>query len=73
VNVWCDNVVIAPTWKTAFVEDVCNNRATIVDPHTVEISWNTKAADPPADKIRESQRVKALGRRAPAAALRGQQ
>ena len=61
VNVYCDDVLITPTWKTGFVEDVCNNRATIIDPHTVEITWNTKAADPPAHKIKESQRVKALG------------
>jgi len=61
IRIFCDNVQITPVWKTAYVEDVCNNRASVVDSSTIKISWNTAAADPPADLIAKSQRVKALG------------
>ena len=54
-RVFCDNKLITPAWKTGFVEDVCNNRATIVDPSTVKITWNTQAADPAPELIAASQ------------------
>ena len=69
LKIECDNKAYTPTWKTGFVEDVCNNRATIVDPATVKISWNTKAANPPAELIRASQLKPFSGRSK--AALRG--
>ena len=54
-RVFCDNKLITPAWKTGFVEDACNNRATIVDPSTVKITWNTQAADPAPELIAASQ------------------
>jgi hypothetical protein len=60
----CSGKVVAdPGWTTAFVEDVCNNRANIVDPATIKITWDTKAADPSPELIAQSQAVKALGQR----------
>jgi GDP-D-mannose dehydratase len=42
-------------WTTSYVEDVCDNRATVIDPTHIKITWNTKAADPPASLIEASQ------------------
>ena len=56
------NVTDAVTWTTAFVEDVCNNRAAIIDPRTIAITWDTKAADPDAALIAASQAT-GLGQR----------
>ena len=50
-------------WATSYVEDVCDNRASIVDPTTIQITWNTKAADPPAALIAASQAAGAGGLR----------
>ena len=55
INIYCDNKLYTPTWTTGFVEDVCNNRATVVDANTIKISWNTKAADPSPELIAASQ------------------
>jgi hypothetical protein len=60
----CNGTVVAdPGWTTAYVEDVCDNRAKVVDPKTIQITWNTKAADPPAELIKRSQADRQLGRR----------
>lgn len=67
IHLECDGVPYTPAWKTAFVDDVCNNRASVVDPQTIKITWNTKAADPPAEMIAASQAVKGLHKRVPAA------
>ncbi len=63
MTIECDNKPFVPTWSTAFVEDVCNNRAKVIDPSTIEISWNTKAADPSPEKIAASQALRTLGGR----------
>eukprot|EP01127_Copromyxa_protea_P002191 TRINITY_DN12081_c0_g1_i1.p1 TRINITY_DN12081_c0_g1~~TRINITY_DN12081_c0_g1_i1.p1 ORF type:complete len:222 (-),score=43.28 TRINITY_DN12081_c0_g1_i1:21-686(-) len=42
IKVFCNNTLITPEWKTAYVEDVCNNRAHVVNPQTVKITWDTK-------------------------------
>ena len=55
VRVFCDNKQVTPAWTTGFVEDACNNRATVVDANTIKISWDTKAADPSAERIAASQ------------------
>jgi len=34
-----DNTPTTPSWTTGFVDDVCNNRAKIVNPQTVQITW----------------------------------
>jgi hypothetical protein len=53
------------TWSTSFVEDVCNMRAAVVNPSTtggvVNITWNTRMADPPQELIARSQANKKLG------------
>lgn len=48
-----------------YVEDVCNNRAKILSPTEIQITWNTKAADPDAGLIAASQSDKAFGLRRP--------
>lgn len=37
-----DGKVVTPKWTTAYVDDVCNNRAAVVDSKTIKISWNTE-------------------------------
>lgn len=32
---------VSPDWTTAYVDDVCNNRAHIIDEDTIKISWDT--------------------------------
>jgi len=41
IKVFCSGKQITPQWKTAYVEDVCNNRATVIDPATIKITWDT--------------------------------
>jgi hypothetical protein len=75
IRVFCDNKQVSPAWTTAFVEDVCNNRASVIDANTVKISWNTKHADPPAELIAASQSKPFRGAKAAKAAkpaLRGE-
>jgi hypothetical protein len=36
-----DGVKTAPSWSTAYVDDNCNCRAHIVDPATVQITWDS--------------------------------
>jgi hypothetical protein len=74
MNIWCNGTKITPAWTTSYVEDVCDNRATVVDPATIKITWNTKAADPAPELIAASQANRRLGGGRPAAvdrALRG--
>lgn len=43
-----NNTPVQMKWTTAYVDDVCNNRAKIVNENTIQISWNTKDTDGPA-------------------------
>lgn len=61
IRMECDNKQVTPNWSTAYVEDVCNNRASIVDPATIKITWDTKAEDPSPELIAASQATKSLG------------
>ena len=36
-----------PKWETAYVDNVCNNRAKIVSPSEVQITWNSKSNEKP--------------------------
>lgn len=36
-----DNAPVTPTWKTAFVDDNCNCRASVVNSTAVKITWST--------------------------------
>eukprot|EP00456_Euglypha_rotunda_P005121 TRINITY_DN1086_c0_g1_i16.p1 TRINITY_DN1086_c0_g1~~TRINITY_DN1086_c0_g1_i16.p1 ORF type:complete len:125 (+),score=22.52 TRINITY_DN1086_c0_g1_i16:23-376(+) len=42
VQVGGKDVTNAISWTTAYVEDVCDNRAHIVSPTSIQITWNTK-------------------------------
>lgn len=44
----CDGQAITPSWTTGFVEDVCNNRAHVVNSKTIEITWDTTGKNPTA-------------------------
>jgi len=33
--------VVTPQWTTGIVDDVCNNRAKVIDSNTIEITWDT--------------------------------
>lgn len=55
-----DNVDVTNSivWKTGYVEDVCNNRASVNSDGTeATITWNTAFPDPSPELIAESQRT----------------
>jgi hypothetical protein len=51
----CDGVQITPSWTTSYVEDVCNNRANVVNASTITITWDTSSKDPAPELIARSQ------------------
>ena len=67
VQIRWDDAPLQAVWSTAFVEDVCNFRAHVVDPSTaggiVNITWSTKGREPTAEAVAASQSVP-FGRRA---------
>ena len=52
-----EGVQQTPTWTTGIVDDVCNNRASIVDNSTVQITWNVNGENPPPELIAAHQKV----------------
>ena len=46
-----------PVWTTGIVDDVCNNRAAIVNASTVKITWDTKGVNPDPELIAARQKV----------------
>jgi len=50
-----DNAPVTPTWTTGIVDDVCNNRAAVVNASTIQITWDTSAANPPAELVAKHQ------------------
>lgn len=36
-----NNVTVTPSWSTAFVDDACNNRAHVVSPSEIQITWDS--------------------------------
>lgn len=52
-----------PTWTTGIVDDVCNNRAHILNSTTVQITWNSQGEDPAPELIAAHAQV-GLQRRA---------
>ena len=44
-------------WKTGIVDDVCNNRAHILNQTTIQITWDTQATNP----VRRGERTRSLG------------
>ena len=57
IKIEWENKQETPAWTTGIVDDVCNNRATIVNASTVKITWDTKAADPSPELIAAHQKV----------------
>eukprot|EP01083_Nonionella_stella_P095923 269423_1 len=43
ISVFWNGKKVDPLWTTAYVEDVCNNRAKVVDNSTIAITWNSKS------------------------------
>lgn len=41
ITIQYDGQTVEPTWTTGIVDDVCNNRAKIVNSTTVQITWDT--------------------------------
>jgi len=41
IKIEYDGAQVSPVWTTGIVDDVCNNRAHIVDDNTVKITWDT--------------------------------
>jgi len=53
IKIYCNKKQIVPQWTTSFVEDVCNNRAHVINASTIQITWNTSGTNPsPAQKAR---------------------
>jgi hypothetical protein len=45
ISAYWGNTKIAPRWTTGYVDNVCNNRAHIVDAETVTITWNSQSEE----------------------------
>lgn len=43
IKVYCSGKLITPAWKTSYVDNVCNNRAHVVNPSTIRITWDTSS------------------------------
>jgi len=43
ISIYYNNKKVSPTWTTAYVDDVCNNRAKVVDEATIQITWDSSA------------------------------
>lgn len=74
VRIEWDGAPQTASWTEAFVDDVCNFRAHVVNPSTagdgvVTITWDTAAADPPAHLIAASQANRSLSGRVPPAVV----
>ena len=41
ISIFWDGVKQSPKWTTAYVDDVCNSRANVIDESTIEITWDT--------------------------------
>jgi len=52
-----EGVAVTPTWTTGIVDDVCNNRAHIVNSTAVSITWDTNGANPSQELIEAHRRV----------------
>ncbi|ETO22589.1 hypothetical protein RFI_14603 [Reticulomyxa filosa] len=42
ISIFYNNNKVSPQWTTAYVDDVCNNRAQVVDEATIKITWENK-------------------------------
>jgi len=43
ISVFWGGKLMEPKWTTAYVDNVCDNRAKVVDAQTIEITWNSKS------------------------------
>eukprot|EP00051_Salpingoeca_urceolata_P033523 m.21088 g.21088 ORF g.21088 m.21088 type:complete len:141 (-) comp6330_c0_seq2:119-541(-) len=43
IKVQYDGQTVAPQWTTSYVDDVCNNRAHVVNSTTIQITWDSEA------------------------------
>ena len=59
-----DGVQQTPTWTTGIVDDVCNNRAHIVNETSVSITWDAAGTDPSPELIAAHRAVGMQPRRA---------
>lgn len=41
IKVQYDGKTVIPTWTTSYVDDACDNRATVIDPSTIRITWKS--------------------------------
>lgn len=41
ISIYWDGEKQSPKWSTSYVDDVCNNRANVIDESTIEITWDT--------------------------------
>ena len=57
IRIEYEGVEQTPVWPTGIVDDVCNNRAHIVNSTTVEITWDVTAADPAPELIAAHAKV----------------
>lgn len=57
IRVEYDGKRVTPSWKTGIVDDVCNNRAAVLNSTTVQITWDTAAENPAPELIAARQLV----------------
>jgi len=51
VQVFCNGKRTYPTWRTSWVDNVCDMRAHIVDKETITITWTTSADKNPKKEL----------------------
>jgi hypothetical protein len=59
----CNGQAVTPTWTTGKVDEVCDFAVSIDSPSQITMTWNTAAADPAPELIKQSQSNPHFGRR----------
>jgi hypothetical protein len=57
IRIEWDGRAMAPTWTTGLVDDVCNNRAHVLNSSTVQITWDVNGENPAPELIAARQQV----------------
>jgi len=42
ISIYYNDEKVSPQWSTAYVDNVCDNRATVIDESTIKITWDSQ-------------------------------
>ena len=51
IELYCSGQKVTPQWTTGVVDEVCNFQAKVIDPATVEITWDSSMAGPSKEQF----------------------